>query len=250
MNKKLARERSIKIYIDIAKEKLRNSILITGFRGYGLVGYLVSRYVALALKARRIGYILTRNVPPGIVIENNEVGFPFDIYFSEENKLLMLVNRALPERREWDAYTESIARLSSNIGIRYAILVGGLSRDFRMESEKYGYRWIANEFFRERTPEAPKMEEGLGIMGPLALLYIYMTYHKVPALVILPYSSIEEADYNATMKGVEVISKVTGVKIDLTILKKAIEAQKVIMERMAEMVEESTRKEGEKSFYM
>ena len=246
----MAPRKGVRMYINVPKERLKGSVLITGFRGYGLVGYLVSRYVALALKARRIGYILTRNVPPGIVVENNEVGFPFDIYFSEENKFLIIVNRALPDRREWDDYTEFIARVAAQVGVRYSILVGGLSRDFRPESEKYGYRWITNEYFRERTPEAPKMEEGLGIMGPLALLYIYMTFYRVPALVLLPYSAIEEADYNATMRGVEAISELTGVKIDLTVLEKAIEAQKVIMERMTEMVEETVRREGEKSFYM
>jgi len=246
----VAPRKGVRMYINVPKERLKGSVLITGFRGYGLVGYLVSRYVALALKARRIGYILTRNVPPGIVVENNEVGFPFDIYFSEENKFLIIVNRALPDRREWDDYTEFIARVAAQVGVRYSILVGGLSRDFRPESEKYGYRWITNEYFRERTPEAPKMEEGLGIMGPLALLYIYMTFYRVPALVLLPYSAIEEADYNATMRGVEAISELTGVKIDLTVLEKAIEAQKVIMERMTEMVEETVRREGEKSFYM
>jgi len=242
--------REIRFYIKIPKDELKDSILITGFRGYGLVGYLVSRYIALALKAKRIGYILTRNVPPGIVIEDNDVGFPFDIYFAEENKFLIIVNRALPERREWDDYTEFMAKMASKIGVKYSILVGGLSRDFRPETEKYGYRWISNEYLRGIRLEAPPMEEGLGVMGPLALLYIYMTYYRVPAMILLPYSSVEEADYNATMRGVEVISELTGVKIDLTILKKALEAQKVIMERMAEMVEEVSRKEGEKSFYM
>lgn len=240
----------IRVYIKIPKERLKRSVLITGFRGYGLVGYLVSRYIALALKAKKIGYILTKNVPPGIVIEDEDVGFPFDIYFSEKDKFLIIVNRALPERKEWDDYTELIAEIASQIEVKYSILVGGLSRDFRPETEKYGYRWISNEYLREVKLDAPTMEEGLGIMGPLALLYIYMTYHKVPTLVLLPYSSIEEADYNATMKGVELISSLTGVKIDLTILKKALEAQKVIMERMTEMVEEISKKEGEKSFYM
>ena len=248
----MARKASkIRVNLRIPLDELKGSILVTGFRGYGLVGYLVSRYIATALKAERVGYIITNTMPPGIVVEDGGVGFPFDIYYSKDHNILVVVNRALPERREWDAYAEFLAEMAANIEAKLAILVGGLSREFKPEDEKYGYRWIANSYYNGKRLEAPRMEEGLGIMGPLALLYIYMDYYKVPTIVVLPYSAVEEADYRATLRGVEVVSELVGVKVDLTILEKAVEAQKLVAERVAEMVKAvEERREGEKSFYM
>ena len=243
----------IRLKMRVPLEDLRESVMITGFRGFGMVGYLVSWYTALALEAERVGYILTGSMPPGIVVERGDVRLPFELYYSRRSRTLIIVNRAIPEKHEWDDYTEFLAELAAKLRVKYAVLAGGLSREFRPADDTVGYRWLANDHYLRayKKLEAPMMEEGLGVMGPLALLYMYLDYHEVPVLVLLPYSAVEEADYEAALVGVRVLSELLEQQIDLTMLKEAAEAQKIVMKRIEEMIAEERRGEAEeRSFYM
>lgn len=231
---------------------LRDTVLVTGFRGFGMVGYMVSKHIALALGGEKVGYILTRETPPLVLIEEDGVGFPFEIYYSRRAKATIIVNRALPERDNADEYARSIAEWASRVGVRFTVLVGGLSREFMPSNEEHGYRWISNRYYKGPRLEAPKMEPGLGVMGPLALLYIYMDYYKVPSIMVLPYSLVDEIDYNAAVNGVKLVSeKLIGVKSDVKALEELASRQKEEFKRLLQLMAEQAKSEGEdKGIYM
>ena len=231
---------------------LVDSIMVTGFRGFGMVGYMVSKHLAMSLNAEKIGYILTDETPPIILVEEDGVGFPFEIYYSRKANTVIIVNRALPERANTDDYAKTIAGWANTNKIRYAILVGGLSRDFMPSGEGYGYRWISNKYYHGPKLDAPLMEAGLGVMGPLALLYIYLDYYRVPSIMVLPYSLVDEIDYNAAVNGVKIIlEKLVGVKADLTLLEEMASRQKEEAQKILQLMREQLRREGEeKGMYM
>ncbi len=226
---------------------VRGAVLITGFRGFGMVGYMVSKHVAMALGAEKVGYILTRETPPIVLIEEDGAGFPFEIYYSAGNKAVIVVNRALPEKEHADDYARTLARWASESGIRTSVLVGGLSRDFMPSGEEHGYRWISNAYYHGPELEAPQMESGLGVMGPLALLYIYMDYYKVPSIMVLPYSMVEEVDYNAAVRGVRLVAeKIVGAKINIKDLEAMADKQKEELKKVLQLIAEQGRQqEGE-----
>ena len=234
----------MRIVVDLDRGDLRGAVLVTGFRGFGMIGYLVSKYLALLLKAEKVGYILLDSNPPMILVEEDGVGYPFDIYYSRDPKAVIIVNRALPEKEFMDDYAEGVAAWASRVGVRYSVLVGGLSRDYRPEDDKHGYRYLANRFYDGPTLEAPTMEEGLGVMGPLALLYIYMDYYSVPSIIVLPYSAVEEADYKAAALGVRLVaSKLLGVEVDTSILDELAERQRETLEQLLALMREEKREE-------
>jgi len=238
-----------RIVLGVDEEELRGAVLVTGFRGFGMVGYLVSKYLALLLKAEKVGYILTSHTPPMILVEEDGTGFPFDIYLVREPvKTVIIVNRALPEREHMDEYVEGVARWARRIGVKYSVLTGGLSRDYRQDEEKHGYRYLANRFYRGPELEAPQMEEGLGVMGPLALLYIYMDYYGVPAVIVLPYSAVEEVDYAAAAVGVKLIAeKMLGVQVDVSKLEElAVKHREMVESIISLMMGEQEASEEEK----
>ena len=180
------------------------------------------------------------------------VGFPFEIYYSRHARAIVIVNRALPERENADEYARSIAEWAGRVRVRYTVLVGGLSREFMPSNEEYGYRWISNRYYRGPRLEAPRMEPGLGVMGPLALLYIYMDYYKVPSIMVLPYSIVDEIDYNAAVNGVKLVSeKLLGVKSDVKALEEHAARQKEEFKRLLQLMTEQAKSEGEdKGIYM
>jgi uncharacterized protein len=237
---------------EVSRGDLRGSILVTGFRGFGMVGYMASKHLALALRASKVGYILSDSMPPFIAVEEDGVGYPFDIYYSREARTTILVNRAVPDRDVADEYTRFVAEWAKSIGFDFVVLLGGLSREFRPPGEEYGYRWLHNAFYDGPQLEAPKLEYGLGVMGPLALLYIYLDYYEVPTVMILPYSIVEGVDYEAALLGIKVVSsKLLRVTLQLPELETLARTQRAEFEKIIKLIEREEREEHEsKGMYM
>ena len=236
----------------IDRSGLKGSILVTGFRGFGMVGYMASKHLALALGASKIGYIISEVMPPFIAIEEDGIGYPFDIYYSREFKVTILVNRAVPEREVADEFTRTIAEWARNTGFRFVVLLGGLSKEFKPPGDEYGYRWLHNPYYDGPQLEAPKLEYGLGVMGPLALLYIYLDYYEVPTIMILPYSIVEGVDYDAALLGIKVVStKLLKVTLQLPELEILARTQRAEFERIIKLIEREEREEHEsRGIYM
>lgn len=235
----------MKVVTEIRPAELSGSILITGFRGFGMVGYMTSKYMALSLKAKKIGYILTFPMPPFVAVEEDGVGYPYDIYFSEESKTTVIVHRALPEREDADSYTWELAKWVSRIGFEYVILVGGLSREFRRPDETQEYRWIRNRHYHGPLPSAPQLESGLGVMGPLALLFMHLDYFRVPAIMILPYSIVEGTDYEASLVAIKTISReLMKREVSSRELEMMASMQREDVEKIIQMVEKESQQEG------
>lgn len=239
------------VILRTSRKLLEDSVLVTGFRGFGMVGYMASKYLAIGLNARKVGFFYSPSMEPVVLVEDDGVGFPHDIYYSDKG-VTVIVNRALPPMEDRGGLVETIADFAVESKVKLAILVGGLSRDFMPEEEKYWYRWLKNGFYRGPDLEAPLMEKGLGVMGPLALLFAALEKRGIPSIMILPYSYVEEVDYFAAKTALTIISKFLGIKIDLGELEKVIERHKELIDRVREVIEtsEAERRKGEKGIYM
>lgn len=239
------------IVLRTSRKVLEGSVLVTGFRGFGMVGYMASKYLAIGLNAEKVGFFYSPGMEPIVLVEDDGVGFPHDIYYSDKG-VIVVVNRALPPAEDRGGLVEAIADFAAELKVKLAILLGGLSRDFMPEEEKYWYRWLKNSFYKGPGFEAPLMEKGLGVMGPLALLFAALEKRGIPTIMILPYSYVEEADYFAVKTALTVISKFLGMEVDMGELERVIEKHKEFMEKVREVIEasESERRRGEKGIYM
>ncbi|BAN90736.1 proteasome assembly chaperone family protein [Aeropyrum camini] len=235
----------IKVVSDLSKDELEGATAVTGFRGFGLVGYLVSKHLALSLGSSKRGYILSPVMPPVVIVEDDGPGYPFDIYYSRDKRVLTIVHRANPEREVQDEYLYTLALWLREMGVGKVILVGGLNMEFMPREEKHGYRWLANRHYKGPQLEAPTMEAGLGVVGPLALLYMYLDYLGVPAAMVLPYSVAERVDYEAAIRGLKVIGgSIIGVEIPTDEIEKMASMQREILETLSRMIEGEEERES------
>lgn len=228
----------MEVVLEVSGSELRGSTAITGFRGFGMVGYLVSKHLALSMRAEKVGTILADSMPPVILVEEDGVGYPYDVYYSRERRALIVVNRSVPGTDAQDEYARFLSSWFRGLGVSRVILVGGLAREFRPEGEEHGYRWIRNKYYEGPLPRAPTMEYGLGVMGPLSLLYMHLERYKIPTIMILPYTVVEGVEFNSILLGVRVIAEeLLSAKLDLKYLEGLVKAQKVEMEKVLSMVE-------------
>ena len=237
----------VEVVLRVPQEHLRGTVLVTGFPGFGKIGYVVPRYLASAMGLAKAGYVITSRMPSVIVMEDDGVGLPFEIYYG--SGLTVVVNRAVPDPRDQVAYCSELAGLASRIGVKYSILVGGLSREYEPPDEKYGYRWLHNTHYKGPSLRAPLMDQGLGVVGPLALLHIFMEHYGVPSVMVLPYSSVTGVDYDSALVGAKVIlEEILGLSAPLAGLEQLAARQREELEKIAEVLsqeeEEKQRRGG------
>jgi len=235
--------RNVKIIIfDEWNEKFKNlnsSVFITGFPGFGATGYIATRYIISKLKLNRVGVILTKYMPEYTLRDEDlDVVFPYEIYTDKERRIIVLVNHTLPNEKLRTEFTETIAEWVKNRNIKLSILIGGL--DIRLKEGTETFRWLKTSKCNIELNE-PKMNKGLYIIGPLALLIMMMELNRVPALVILPYAEPLRPDPRAAAVAVKKISELIGIKIDTAEL---MNYAKIIeeTERIRREAEEATRK--------
>ena len=213
MREPLLSHRGIRIYALDELELLeagRNGVLVTGFKGFGMVGYITTTHLVEKLSLRRLGYIMTRYMPEFATYGYEGIVAPFEIYGSGSHNIIVVVNHDIPADRDRDAYAETLILLAKKLGIAKGIFVGGFDARFRQGDEKY--RWLPSGGFRENL-NAPIMDKDLYVVGPLALLIIYSEIHRLPAATILPYAEAARPDPAAAAVAVEIISKMLGVQI-------------------------------------
>ena len=218
----------------IGVEELKNSVFITGFQGFGMVGYLTSRHIVRELKLRKIGFIKTRYMPElTFYSEESGINYPFELYYGMVNgvKIVVLLNNATPVERERTAYAEFIAKWVKENGVSKALLIGGLDPAIR-ESKEEKYRWIPIAGCSDKL-DAPILNEKY-VVGPLALMIMFMNAYGIPGIAIFSYTELYRPDPRASAVAVEVIAKLLGIEIST---EKLLEEASVI-----EAVEEERKK--------
>ncbi|WP_440060106.1 proteasome assembly chaperone family protein [Thermogladius sp. 4427co] len=231
----------------VSDSDLEGSTFITGFQGFGMVGYLTSRHLVMELKLKRIGFVRTRYYPETtIYTRESGIVYPFELYYGvvEGRKILVLLNNGTPSVRDRTDYAEFIARWVKEKKISNAILVGGLDPSLK-ESEEEKYRWVPIGGYTGKLNAA--ILENRHVIGPLALMMIFMDAYKVPGVAVFAYTELYRPDPRASAVAVEVIGELLGLKIDTTRLleeAKIIESIEAEREKMMKNVEVESSEKG------
>jgi uncharacterized protein len=222
-------------------EEFKDSYFITGYQGYGLVGYITTRYLARELGLRKVGFIKTRYMPDFTMYTRDlDLIYPFEVYADTigSNKVVIVVNNAIPSNAEKTAYTDFIARFAKRLGAREVILVGGLDQEYKTRPEEK-YRWIPINDPLTKL-EANVLEDRY-IMGLLALTMLFTKAYGLRGLVILPFTEPFKPDPRASAVAVDVIASILRIKVNTdklmeeAALLEAIEAEK---ERFRKTIDE------------
>ncbi|MCY0867969.1 MAG: PAC2 family protein [Desulfurococcus sp.] len=231
---------------DVDLRSLKQAFLVTGYQGFGMVGYLTTRHIVRELKLRRIGFIKTRYMPE-FTFYTREHGlvYPFEVYAGEAGgrSLLVVLHNATPVERERTMYAEYLASFARELGVEEVVLVGGLDPSLREGNEKY--RWIP--IGETSIKLNARILEERYVIGPLASTMMFMQAYGLKGATILPYTELYRPDPRASIVAVEVLSEVLNVKIGTSTLEEealmieAIESEKEKIEKALEEGERRSR---------
>lgn len=225
---------------------LKRSFFITGFQGFGLVGYLATRHIARELRLEKVGFVRTRFMPE-VTLYDRDLGlqYPFEVYAGKagSSNVVVVVHNSTPVERERTSYAEFLATFAKQLEVREVVLVGGLSQELR-EDPSEQYRWIPINDTSIVLKDA-KILEDRHIIGPLALTMMFMHAYRLRGVIILPFAEPYRPDPKASAVAVEVISRILDVKISIQKLMEdaaIIEAIEVEREKVEKAIEEAEKK--------
>jgi uncharacterized protein len=215
-----------------------SEFFVTGFKGYGAVGYIATLHMAEAAECKQAGFIVTRYMPEAITPGKQGLIAPFMLYKCENNgkKFLVLVNSDIPLPQERTRFAEAIIRFLGKNNIPESVLVGGFDARFKEGEERF--RWVATRAYKRKL-EAPRMGEGLYVIGPLALLLLFAEIYSHPAVAILPYTEAARPNPRAAAEAIRIINEIYGLSIDTS---KLLEQAKAIEEMIVKL--EAQQKEA------
>ena len=229
---------------------LKDSILITGFHGIGLTGYLTLRFLVSSLKPKRVGYILTRNMPPYVCRSSEGIRLPYEIYYLERGKskfIFIMFNIPLSEEDFFDV-PYKIAEWAINGKFKEAFLVGGLNKK---AVEDYAIRIIHTRAYRNELNfvdlNVKYLEERIHVVGPLALMLAYFEVYDFPAVTVLPCADTDKPDFRAASEAIRIFNSIYGFNINVEPLEE--EAKRIeMLEKAKPKIKIQTKIKGQEFF--
>lgn len=191
-----------------------DNILITGFHGIGMTGYIAINHLLNTLKAERIGYIQTRFIPPFVSVGGNQLLTPFEVY--KWDRFVFIRSEFPPHRSEENAFSSRIAEWAVEKQFKEAMLVGGLDRRFRNSPKDL--RMVPTKTYLDRNQGIKDLllEGGLYVTGPLAIMLTTFEVCNFPAVAILPYASRDIPDPRAAAVAIKKICEIYQLGIDVS----------------------------------
>jgi uncharacterized protein len=233
---------------DANADDFKGSILVTGFRTIGEVGYLATRHLALSPGFSRVGFIETKKMRDVAFVDDYGLATPFELFFNRESRILVVLNHLLPHQSEWTAFTKGLVDWAIKHEISEGIFIGGL--DSRYSDGKSKLRWLKTSK-SIRSLNYPYMEKQLLIVGPLALITIYSEMLGFPATVLLPYSDKDRPDPAAAAIAIEAINEMLGTKFDTSKLyEEARKLEEELQKQMEILQRELMQPSGSGRIYM
>lgn len=216
----------------LEKLKLKNPILIEGLPGIGNVGRAAAGYLVSKLKAKKFAELYSPHFLPLVVVDEGSVGrlLRAEFYYlkGKKNDLVILIGDF--QSTTPDGYYElsgKIIEFAERLGVKQIITLGGLGTGKLTKDPKiYGVvndERLLKKFskydirFERRTPETI-----VGISGILIGLAKIKGIDAVCLLGETPGFPFMLADPIAADAMLKVLTKILGIKVDLTDLEKEV----------------------------
>jgi len=206
-----------KVYGDVEfifqePQNFEGCTLLNGWHGIGECGFISMSQAVDSLKAERIGFIITKNIPQFITIKNERITFPFEIY--RKDNLIIILPIFEPIKSEHLMFTKTIVDWAVDEKFEQAIVVGGL--DKRLEDDHKLKAIYTKAFLRKSQKVDIKiLDEGLYVTGPLAYMLMFFELNDFPAISLLPYAERSRPDPIAASVAIETINQLLNVDINV-----------------------------------
>lgn len=227
----------------LREEDIDATILIEGLPGIGQVGKLVAEHLLEEMKAEKIAEIQSLHFPPQVIVDpdgitrmvRNEI-FRID---NGEKKILFLVGDFQSNTPEGHyVLTECYLDIAEKLGVKRIYTLGGYGVGHLVEKARV-LSAVNMAGLKTEVEEAGGVfvgeEPGGGIIGASGLLLGMGATRGIEGICLMGETSGYIVDPLSASSVVSVLSKLTGIEVDMTSLEERAEA----MEQMFAHIQEA-----------
>lgn len=214
----MVRENSLSIPINFVEKKAvpSGATMLCGFPDVGLVGVLAASYVVSELGLDELAYVDSDLLPPIIVLHKGLPHSPMRV-FGNGNLLVTIAETVIPAKGV-QRFMRTFVEWVKAKGVKMVIPIGGIPVQNRQDIDKPEVFGTASspdmiDFLEQHKLEV--LREGY-MVGPQALIMRYCAEGNLPAVALLSQSFYNYPDPEAAAAALEQLSKITGIKVEVS----------------------------------
>ncbi|MEM2963209.1 MAG: PAC2 family protein [Candidatus Anstonellales archaeon] len=221
--------------VETKKYSIKNSIIVEGFPGIGLVGTVAASYLVEKLKMEQVGYVTSRAFPPLAAVHNYLPMHPARVYASPSKRIIVILSEFVIPMIKVRNLAEVIFEYAKEKKAREIISLGGIT----IKGEQDTVYAIAS------TPSLVKrlsQIKGVSVIKEGATTGVAAVLLSIGAGLGYPVSSLlaeahaEFMDPKGAAMVIEALNKLVGINVDTSELER--EATE-IQDKMKELIEKA-----------
>ncbi|WP_248784103.1 proteasome assembly chaperone family protein [Desulfurococcus mucosus] len=230
---------SIYEYSEALRQDGPPRFLILSFPDTGLVSSIAGRHLVVSEGFSIVGEIDAPSLSHISVVHNGRAVSPIQIYYSEASRILMVLSEVPLPLGIMHPLIDSILTYLHGLGMENVVTVSGLAVPNRFELEKPNVFLLSTGEWRGlKELGFEELKEGF-ITGPYAALMKEARRRGVNALVIFVESFYDIPDPESAAVGLQALSKVTGLEVDVSRLISEAELLKLKMRDLMRQTREA-----------
>ncbi len=232
---------SVEVYEYREIELAKPAFLVLGLPDAGLVGALATKYLALNADMDFYGEMDSpKHLPPITVVHRGAPYSPLQLYVnSSKNVVALVAESPIPVPAVYPI-AKAIVEYSVRKNIDYIVSLSGIAMPNRLEIEKPKAYWISSTTIEKEIIDRMNVklfEEGF-IVGPYAVVLKESKRRGVKNIIILVESFLDFPDPEAAAEAIQVLSRITGITVDVT---KLLEEAELIKLQTRELMKQTKK---------
>lgn len=232
----------------ISKPRLKNTVLIEGLPGIGLVGKLAADHMLDQLNAKKFAEIYSPYLPPQVTIQedgtiklvNNELYYWKDKKGVNDILLLLGDFQGITPDSQY-RLSEKAIDICTKYGLEKIYTLGGLGTGEIVRKPKvFGAATDAAQV-KELKKHGVEFREGGAIYGAAGLLLGLGMIKDIPAACLMGETHGQIIDAKSAEAVLNVLTKILKIDIDMTELAKKAKDTEDQLNKMSRMISEQKR---------
>ncbi|MEA3255641.1 MAG: proteasome assembly chaperone family protein [Candidatus Altiarchaeota archaeon] len=230
----------------LKKPKLRNTIMIEGLPGIGLVGKLAVDHMLDELKAKKFAELYSPYLPPQVTIQddgtiklaNNE----FYYWKGEENDLILLMGdfQGITPDSQYQL-SEKALKVGEEFNLSKIFTLGGLGTGNIVKKPKVFGAATNRDIVNELKKYDVLFRGGGAIFGAAGLLIGLGMQRNIPGACLMGETHGQIIDAKSAEAVLRVLTKILDMEIDMTELAEKARETEEQMSKMSKMLSEQKK---------
>ena len=207
--------------VDLDKVEFHNPVIIGGFVGNTLTGFIASSYIIERLQMHQIAHVKSPHIPPVAVFIGKKLRTPFRIYSNKAGTLIVAICEVPIDDEGLYEISGALLNWFAETNPKDLVILEG-SPVPQIVSEHKVY-CIANEDQLETfTKRGIEPAHSALITGMGGALLNEALAHKIPAVTFITPASLNIADPGSVLSLIENVNDAFGLRIDTAILEESV----------------------------